>query len=69
MLTGTRWYACISFSLVTGYGGPILVREHHSGAQRSYLPALMGIISSPLWWCTKESTTLKIYIKSYPGIG
>ena len=30
-----------NFSHITGYGGPRLVRDHHYGAQRSYLPVLV----------------------------
>ena len=68
-LTVTIWYAHISYSWVTGCGVPRLVREHHYGAQRSYLTALVEIISSPLWCCTKATTKLKIYITIYPVIG
>ena len=46
MLTGTRWYAPIRYSRVTGCGGPILVRDNHSGAQHSSSPALVDIVSS-----------------------
>ena len=69
MVTGTRWYARIRSSQVTDYGGPILMREHHSGAQNSSPPALMESVSSPLWWCTKLPITLKISITTYPVIG
>ena len=68
-VTVTRWYAHISYSWVTGCGVPRLVRQHHYGAQRSYLTALVEIISSPLCCCTKAITTLKIYITIYPVIG
>ena len=57
MVTGARRYARISSSHVTVYGGPRLVREHHSGAQLSSSPALMDSISSPLRWCTKVLNT------------
>ena len=48
MEIGTRWYAHISYSRVTGCGGPRQVKEHHYGAHRSYSPAPMAIFSSPL---------------------
>ena len=67
MVTGTICYAHIIYSQVTGYGGPILVIEHHSGAHRSYSIAMMDSVLSSLWCCIKESTTLKISIYNIPS--
>ena len=68
MVTGTILYAHLSYQRVTGFEGHRLVREHHSSAQRPYPPTMMYSISSPLWWCTREDTTLNISITTYPVI-
>ena len=47
LVTGTRWYAPISYSQVKGFGGPRLVREHHSGAQYSSSPVLFDSVVIP----------------------
>ena len=42
-----RWYAPIIFLQVTGYGGYILVKEYHYGAQHLYPPSLVEIVFTP----------------------
>ena len=43
----SRWYTPISSSWVTGCERPILIQEHHSGAQHSSSPKMMGSVSPP----------------------
>ena len=69
MVNGTMCYAPISSSRVTWCVEPRLMRDHHSGAQSLSSPALIDIVSSPLWWCTKAWTAINIYITTYPVIG
>ena len=69
METGTRWYAPIISSRVTGCGRPRQAKENHYGAHLSHPTTLADSVLSPIWWRTRAPITLKISITTHPVIG
>ena len=66
---GARLYAPIIYLLVTGYGGPRVVKDHHYGVHPSSLTVMMDSVLSLRYWLNRAPTSTKTPVTAYPVVG